>query len=179
MLGGSLGERCAHLKVVVLLPVSMVALIEGDKLFEERITLAIGARGVLNREQLQLRMQAPHLLHDGKVLRVESLYLYGQCIVIHALTFLKLLVLGGDMMLLHDVFHLCGHLFDLLMRDLLEVELVFLAQFVLDTRCVLFGTTHEVLIHDAVVGELEHHECALLQVPLFRFGVKISLDFRH
>ena len=63
-------ERFAHLIVVVLFPVSMVLLIEVDKLFEERITLAIGTGAVLDREQLQLRM--PSRLMPSGLSRLPS-----------------------------------------------------------------------------------------------------------
>ena len=154
----------------------MVLLIEVDKLFEERITLAIRAGAVLDGEQLQLHMAAPHLLHDRKVLRVESLDFYGQRVVIRAFTFLKLLVLARQVMLFGNCLDLLAHLRDLFMRELLEIELIFLLQLILNAGGIELGLAHEVLVHDTVIGKLQHEQRSCGKVSVLRIGIQPLLD---
>ena len=153
----------------------MVLLIEGDKLFEEGVTLAIGASAMLDREQLQLRMQAAHLLHDGHVLRVEGLNLQRERVVIRAFALLELFMFICKVMLFGDGLDLLAHLQNLLMRELLEIEVILLLQLVLNARSIVVRAAHEVLIHDTVVSELQHEQSTCSQISFFGCGFQISL----
>ena len=79
-------------------------------------------------------------------------------------------------MLLGDGLDLLAHLQNLLMRELLEIEVILLLQLILNARSIVVRAAHEVLIHDTVVGELQHEQCALCQISLFRFSLKIGFD---
>ena len=63
------------------------------------------------------------------------------------------------------------------MGKFLKIELILLLQFVLDTRSVLFGTPHEVLVHDAVIGELEHEKRSCCKVAFLRILIEVRFDF--
>ena len=121
-------------------------------------------------------MAAPHLLHDRKVLCVESLDFYGQRVVIRALTFLELLMLVGQVMLFGDNLDLLAHLRYLFMRELLEIEVILLLQLILNARGIELRLSHEVLVHDTVIGKLQHEQRSCGKVSVLRIGIQPLLD---
>ena len=96
--------------------------------------------------------------------------------MIRALTFLELLMLVGQVMLFSDNLDLLAHLRYLFMRELLEIELIFLLQLILNARGIELRLSHEVLVHDTVIGKLQHEQRSCGKVSVLRIGIQPLLD---
>ena len=185
----------------------MILLIESDKFFEERITLAVGTGCVFHRKRTKAHVELSHLVNDIAILDIESLNLYRKRIMVGTLASLELRrhinigtfgridcasVFASNIGIIghvdwsfltvkvtqsHNLIDCFLHLRNLCMSKVRQSELHVLADLVLDELCILFRVTRKIAVHDLIVGELQKEDCALVVISFFGRSVKPSLNF--
>lgn len=125
----------------------MVAFIQLDEFFEERIAFRIWARSVRGAQNYELSVKRSHFLYERQVLLIEGLYLLRQRVVVSSLTFLELIIrfllicLGFgrhiEVILLYDSIHLSLHLKNFSMSYGLQAITKVLTELVLNISSVM------------------------------------------
>ena len=110
-------------------------------------------------------MQFAHTLEKRKVLNVLRLDFVGQRVVVFALaeaTFIFRLgrSIIGQMMLVGNGLHLCGHFFDLRMGQGLNAEVVIFLKLVLDNVMATVESGNNILVKNLIARQLQKIKCA-------------------
>ena len=157
--------------MVIGIPICVQFFVERNELVEERFALGIRVKLRVFGEQAETEVKLTHTVNDVEVFDIESLYVFGEGVVVGTLagleisSWVRVLVaeLGSGC---HYFINLLLYGVDLFMRFDGTASFEELAELALDEFGLALGIDAEITIHYRVVGELEKEE---------RGGVPIAL----